>query len=394
VSRPAAAGRPLETARPARAAAWPRLSLLASPAALVAALVALGAGLRFYALGGRSFWIDEVSTTDALWLPSPGDVFNWCRSFQQGPLFFLADWQAAHYGIDEFTLRVPSALAGTLAVYFAFRLGDALYGRATGALTALLMATMFFPVWYSQEARPYAFMILLATAQAYYAFQAVRLGRARDWAGLAAATLLGLYNHYLALAPTAACAVFIAGDLAVRGWRAWRRRPGAGRQAVLVGVVAAADCAALVAVGYLPWLRSLLQVLEGDPVNAGYLPLHQALGRSPAAVARLADTFGFRGLLAVLLGRGRWAPCCARAAGTGSRRHSCWCWSQCRWACWRSSSTARSSRSGPATSPFSSPRWRWWRRWARSKARPGWRRRMRAGGRRPAPAWHRSRWPR
>lgn len=300
--RAAAAGRRGDPAQAVpRAAPRVRMGVLATPAAVVLGLVLLAAALRFYQLGERSLWLDEVATTDALRQPTLSAVLDWCRGFQLAPFFFVILWETAKHGFDEFTLRLPSAIAGTLSVYYAYQLGRSVYGHAAGAVTALLTATMFFPVWYSQEARPYGFLLLFAAAQAHYAYQAARRSRARDWVGLAAATLLALYTHYMALPVTAAAAVFIAGWLALRAVRAARHRPGHSWRGVLVGVVAAADCAALVVVGYLPWLRTLLQFLHGDSLAGGYLAIYESRSFDPAAVALLIDTFGFRGLLLVLL---------------------------------------------------------------------------------------------
>src|SRR5207245_8184433 len=139
----------------------------------------------------------------------------WCQVCQQGFAYFGTAWLTARVGGDsEVVLRTPSALAGVLTVVYAYKLGRTLYTPAVGLLSGLLIATMFFPVWYSQEARPYAFMMLLTTAQILYAYRSVRESRARDWLGLAVATVLGLYNHYVALLPTAACGVFVLGALA------------------------------------------------------------------------------------------------------------------------------------------------------------------------------------
>jgi hypothetical protein len=189
-----------------------------------------------------------------------------------------------------------------------------------GLISALLFATLFFPVWYSQEARPYAFMILLATLQMLYACRSVRDSRVRDWLGLSVVTLLSLYNHYMALLPTAACALFVGGALAIEVAAAWRRRDRPGLRGALIKVVAAVDAGALALLGYLPWLRYVVAFVKGGSISsAGYFLRFPAHRLQLVDVTTFLWNFGIEGILVPLLAIGAVATVLrARRAGAAA----------------------------------------------------------------------------
>jgi uncharacterized membrane protein len=66
-------------------------------------------------------------------------------------------------GTDEWTVRLPSAVCGILTVLVTYALGVALFEVRTGLVAALLVALSPFQLWYAQEARPYALLMLLST---------------------------------------------------------------------------------------------------------------------------------------------------------------------------------------------------------------------------------------
>lgn len=127
-------------------------------ATLVALLV------RFYHLGHQSLWVDESFTWELI-APGRGLRF-WPQILDayQGPLYHAAAWVAVRLEPSVAALRAPSALAGVAAVPVAGLLASRLFGSATGRLTALLLAASPFHVWYSQEGRGYALLVLFAAA--------------------------------------------------------------------------------------------------------------------------------------------------------------------------------------------------------------------------------------
>src|SRR5205823_518541 len=84
-----------------------------------------------------------------------------------------------------------------------------LAGRRAALLSALLMSVLPFAVWYSQEARHYAPLMLLTTLQMLFAYRAALRSRPLDWAAFTICTILNVYTSYPALTATAVAYAFI-----------------------------------------------------------------------------------------------------------------------------------------------------------------------------------------
>lgn len=136
-------------------------------------IIGVAALLRFYRLTNQSFWFDEGTTlnlTDSVDL-----VENARRLFRLStggerfqPLYNLIVpyWRDA-FGDGEFSLRSFSALAGIGAVALVVLTAYRVFGPAHAAWTGILAASSSFAVYYSQEARPYALLLFLSSAQVF-----------------------------------------------------------------------------------------------------------------------------------------------------------------------------------------------------------------------------------
>jgi 4-amino-4-deoxy-L-arabinose transferase-like glycosyltransferase len=281
-------------------------------------LLTAGACLRFYDLGYRSLWLDEVFAAQVVRIPDLSSALNYIAQDTLGtPLHYLITWFLRPIGVDEFAIRVPYAIAGLLAVIALYALAARLYGRAIGLVAGTLLAILPYAIFYSQESRSYAFLMLLTTAVMLAAYRAASRGRVIDWAFLAIAGALDLYTGYLAIAVLLAAYAYIglvlAGNVAV-GWRASRLRAAlaASARAGAMGVLSAA----LIGAAFLPWFGNLevflaLRFKQGfGLVAAGHQPTLDE-GRS------LLQQLDFHGILFWLLvagiacavidtARGRW----------------------------------------------------------------------------------------
>lgn len=161
----------------------------------------LAAAVRLYHLGAQPLWVDEEMTW-AMLRPDAGLLLGRQLLDEiQGPLYLAAAWPLAReFGLSEFWLRAPAALAGLLAVPLAGLLGRRLCGARTGRLLALLLAVSPFHLWYSQEARGYSFLMffaILSTLAFLRLAEAPGGGRALGYAlaaaGLAWSNLSGLF---------------------------------------------------------------------------------------------------------------------------------------------------------------------------------------------------------
>jgi len=196
-----------------------------SGGAPLGAFVALGAVLRFATLDVQSFWRDEALTVSELG-GSLGDALrDVAHQEATPPLYYVLAWLWTRVaGTGEVGIRSLSALIGTLAIPVAFAIGARLGGRTAGLIAAALVAFNPFLIWFSQEARSYALLVLLCAIATLQWLRAMTEGdrRAAVWWGVAGA--LALLTHYFA-------AFLLVPQAAMLLWRS-----AAGRRAALGGI--------------------------------------------------------------------------------------------------------------------------------------------------------------
>jgi mannosyltransferase len=245
------------------------------------AIMLLGAALRFYGLGFQSLWSDELASWDISTRESISQVIGGVRSDDHPPLYFLtlrlAQWI---FGDSEWALRLPSAVAGWLCIPAIYLLGKRLYSEREGLIAALFLAVFWAPVYYSQEARVYAMLILLSILTTYF-WWGVMLGLPyrrelpiREAALYVVCAVLCAYVHYFGLILVVLQGVALAA-LAY----------GTLRKAMLLYVP--------VAIAYLPWLPSMVHQ-SGYDTQIGTSTGEQALQIPPDYFQFL---FGRSGLL-------------------------------------------------------------------------------------------------
>lgn len=167
---------------------------------LLVGLIVLAAALRFGFLAHQSFWADEAYTAALVREPLPDLVRHIPKTESTPPLYYVVAWAWAKlFGTSEAGLRSLSALVGTATVPIAYAAGRELVGRRAGLITAALVATSPLLVWYSQEARAYALVTLLAAASVYFFARAFNRARGRPVLWLAVVSVLALLTHYYAV---------------------------------------------------------------------------------------------------------------------------------------------------------------------------------------------------
>jgi Dolichyl-phosphate-mannose-protein mannosyltransferase len=136
-------------------------------------IIGVAALLRFYRLTNQSFWFDEgttLSLTDSVDLVENArrlfDLKGGGERFQPLYNLIVPYWRHA-FGDNEFALRSFSALAGTGAVALVVLTAYRVFGPAHAAWTGILAESSSFGVYYSQEARPYALLLFLSSAQVF-----------------------------------------------------------------------------------------------------------------------------------------------------------------------------------------------------------------------------------
>ena len=163
---------------------------------LVVALTGLSLGLGFYHLSSRSLWLDEGYT----WLTAAQSTKGiWAIAGSQGyhllPYYLLIHALIGWFGDSAFVLRAPSVIAGAAAVPLMYMLAARLGGRLVGLYAGVLLVVSQPLVFWQQNARDYAFVVLFsvaATLAAVVGIQNRSLGPLVAWALIMA---VGCYTH-------------------------------------------------------------------------------------------------------------------------------------------------------------------------------------------------------
>lgn len=170
--------------------------------ALALLILLLATAARFHALGRQSFWNDEGNSA-RLSERSVRLIIEGTASDIHPPLYYLIlnGWQKL-VGTSEFALRSFSAFAGVLTVLFTIQLGRWLDGWRVGLVAGLFTAVSPPLIYYSQEARMYSLLGLLAVASTWLLVRGLGTRDKRHVPSpqsLILYTLLltaGLYTHY------------------------------------------------------------------------------------------------------------------------------------------------------------------------------------------------------
>ena len=163
-------------------------------------MTVLGAAVRFGTLGVQSFWVDEGVTVHLVRMGF-GDMLSAIpHSESTPPLYYVLAWGWGKvFGTGEWGLRSLSALVGVATIPVAYALAARLISPRAGAVAAALAAFTPLLVWYSQEARSYALLVLLGGLSVVLVLRALDDPSPRAlwlWALVAA---LALCTHYFAL---------------------------------------------------------------------------------------------------------------------------------------------------------------------------------------------------
>jgi uncharacterized membrane protein len=178
---------------------------------IVAGLTLGAAVLRFATLGVQAYHHDEIVTASRILRGGFGHAMD-AVGFSESapPLYYALAWVWTQVtGTGEFGLRSLSALAGVATVPVAYLIATELRGRRAGLLAAALVAVNPMLLWYSQEARAYALLVLLCAVSLLYCVRALRSGSRRDFVLWGVASGLALATHYFAIFPIAAEALWL-----------------------------------------------------------------------------------------------------------------------------------------------------------------------------------------
>jgi mannosyltransferase len=226
----------------------------------LAACLLLALALRLHGLALPSPWVDEIASRTFARL-AWSDLFGPVAEVETNPpgYYALLKLVIGVAGQSEMAMRLPSAIAGALAVVPVAFVGQRAGGPLGGLFAGALVAVSTLQIHHSQEARGYA-LLFLALATALWLVGPMLDGRASMRRKLAAtlgfvlACLAALYLHATATIMVAAIHVHALVVLAAGGG-SWRRE-----LALLSGAGLA------IMIGDLWWLR-LAAAMAADPTS-------------------------------------------------------------------------------------------------------------------------------
>lgn len=242
-------------------------------------------GLILRLFASRGLWLDEATEVSQARMPYGAMLHQLQTTDVHPPLHHTVLWLTVRVlGDGELAVRTPSLIAGTLLIPVLYRAGSEIWDRRAGLAAAALGAVAPFGVWYSQEARMYAFFMLFATLAVWMQVRAVRRNRPLDWAGYALASAALLWNQYfsalLVLTQQAAFAVVVL----------------RGRRDLLRGWLASAAGIALLIAPLVPFALHQFHAneaagkgFEGVPSQAGAAASQQAGLAKPAVYGALTN---------------------------------------------------------------------------------------------------------
>ncbi|MGH7801016.1 MAG: glycosyltransferase family 39 protein [Thermodesulfobacteriota bacterium] len=171
-------------------------------------IILIGAFLRLYKLGSNSLWFDEAisvwfaneSLGNILIKQTSGDVHP--------PLYYtlLSLWVSV-FGNGEFEVRLLSVIFGILSIPLLYLIVKNLFGNLPALISALILATSPFHIYYSQEARMYSILTFCALLSIFFMVKMLCIGEEPTQTkktifysiGYVISTLAALYCHNVAL---------------------------------------------------------------------------------------------------------------------------------------------------------------------------------------------------
>lgn len=259
----------------------------------VAALLAVAAVLRLPGLQNE-LWYDEITTLvisirQPLWT-----ILTDFPSVNQHPFYsLLAHVSVSVFGEAAWSIRLPAAVFGVVAVWTAWDAGRAFLTRAEALAAAVLIATSSHHVWFSQNARGYTMLAVFTLASTAALLRIAATGERRHYFFYVACAVAGVFTH-LTMAFVLVAHVLTVGVAWLLGG-ATARRFVPSRLVVMWAVTIV-----LIGVTYAAYVPDLLATFaEKAPPQAAKVA---TAGRAASDLLRgVTDGFGVLGLLVAVV---------------------------------------------------------------------------------------------
>ena len=119
-------------------------------------------------------------------------------------------------GGDEWVIRLPAFIFGSLSILLAYTLARSIFSRAAGVVASAMVATSSTLVEFSTNARGYTLICFLCLALIYFAMRLLDRDRTADWVILAVIGALGCYTVPIFLYPLGGTSIWILVQIVMR----------------------------------------------------------------------------------------------------------------------------------------------------------------------------------
>ena len=164
---------------------------------LILLICCVGFFLRFYDLGGESYWFDEImslhfSQKDLVSILNP----PWYETHIPPLYYILLHFWIRLFGTSKFAIRSLSAIFGSLSIFVLYKLGKNLFNVKIAIYSSFILAVSIFHIYFSQEARMYSLLTLTTLISIFFFLKSLNENRLRFWASYIIVSILMLYTHF------------------------------------------------------------------------------------------------------------------------------------------------------------------------------------------------------
>jgi uncharacterized membrane protein len=205
------------------------------------AIVLIGLFLRVYQLGTQSIWLDESVSISISGLSVPQLVQAAAPDVHPPLYYFLLHYWMMVFGTSASAVRLLSVLFGVLAIPMIYVVGRQLFNKGVGLVGALILALSSFNIYYSQEARMYSLLVLLALVSMYFFWRFLQQSNLVSSVGYVLSTTLLVYTHYFGWFVLIAQNIYVVTLLLLSKNRTYKLRHWVAVQAIVLAL-------------YVPWM--------------------------------------------------------------------------------------------------------------------------------------------
>lgn len=193
------------------------IRLGAMPAAVVlGATLILAAVLRFIDANSQ-MWFDEIITVVRSVRQPLGEIVTHFPSNNDHVLYsVLANLSVSAFGEHPWVVRLPAILAGVLSIGLIYSCGTKVTNRYEALSAALIAAVAYQHVWFSQNARGYTILLVVALASTQLLLTGLKEGKRSHLIAFGVIAALGAYTHLTMVLAVIGQAIAVALDLVAR----------------------------------------------------------------------------------------------------------------------------------------------------------------------------------